>query len=527
VAVGRLKKDRVTTSGNTASRPSNPEIGDTYYDGTLGFLMIYDGSNFIFCNAPAAQPSISVNDVGTGIAYGSAQGSVIITEGQSGGKASGFTVSSTSGGYTSTATSSPVIITVGNNGNYTFTATAYNPFGTSAASSSVTQNLTTVPEQPTIGSATLSGTDTTVTWTLGNNGGKNLTSITITPYIGATAQTPVTAATTSSTSYTFTDLTVGSSYTFKVHTTNANGNSLQSSATNEVTIPSSIFASVMVVAGGGGGGFDEGGGGGAGGFRLLTNQTIYPGTTYNVTIGAGGNGRSSSSGAGNPGSSSSFAGGSISISASGGGSGASGYGTQPAAGGSGGGFRGSAVAGNVGGYNPPEGYAGGINSRGAGGGGGAGGVGQSSYGSDGRGPNGGIGAGGSSYTNYTIINGMGSVTNSGELYESNYYFAGGGGAGSIGGYQYGGGFAGLGGGGMGSNSGNNAAAAGTANTGGGGGGASGWGGSSSGAAGGSGIVILRYSSAHSAASSTTGSPSITTSGGFHYYKFTGNGSITI
>jgi hypothetical protein len=45
-------------------------------------------------------------------------------------------------------------------------------------------------------------------------------------------------------------------------------------------------------------------------------------------------------------------------------------------------------------------------------------------------------------------------------------------------------------------------------------------------AGGSGIVIIRYSSTNPAAASTTGSPTLYTSGGYRYYKFTGDGSIT-
>jgi hypothetical protein len=39
--------------------------------------------------------------------------------------------------------------------------------------------------------------------------------------------------------------------------------------------------------------------------------------------------------------------------------------------------------------------------------------------------------------------------------------------------------------------------------------------------------LIRYPDSIPAATSTTGSPSTTTSGGFRYYKFTGDGSITI
>jgi hypothetical protein len=50
--------------------------------------------------------------------------------------------------------------------------------------------------------------------------------------------------------------------------------------------------------------------------------------------------------------------------------------------------------------------------------------------------------------------------------------------------------------------------------------------SGSSGAGGSGIVIIRYSSTYPVADSTTGSPTVVTSGGYRYYTFLGDGSIT-
>jgi hypothetical protein len=44
----------------------------------------------------------------------------------------------------------------------------------------------------------------------------------------------------------------------------------------------------LVVAGGGGGGARFGGGGGAGGYRTGTGFSVTAGTTYTVTVGAGG-----------------------------------------------------------------------------------------------------------------------------------------------------------------------------------------------------------------------------------------------
>jgi hypothetical protein len=52
-------------SGITAARPSGPASGDTFYNGTLGLLEIYDGTNWVPCSSPAAIPTVAVADVGT------------------------------------------------------------------------------------------------------------------------------------------------------------------------------------------------------------------------------------------------------------------------------------------------------------------------------------------------------------------------------------------------------------------------------------------------------------------------------
>jgi hypothetical protein len=474
-------------SGITAARPSSPATGDTFYDGTLGFLVIYDGTNWIPSSAPGATPTIAVADVGTAVAYGSAQAAVTITPSSFGGKVASYTTSSSTGGYSTTSSSTTPTVTVGNNGSYTFSTVANNLFGVSGASNSVTETLTTVPQAPTIGTAAAAGggTDITVTWTLGSNGGKTLSSITITPYLnGTTAGTTQTAASISSTSHAFTGLTAGSSYTFKVNTTNANGPSAQSAATNSVTVPTPVTTDFLVIAGGGGGGTDLSaadratGGGGAGGLRSSVTATGGGGTlessisitsSFTVTVGAGG-----AQGAG--GSSSVFS----NITSLGGGSG--GYvnnGGDPAgSGGSGGGsssfretFPGSGTA--------NQGYAGanGTNAgpTGGGGGGGAGSVGGA--GSSGTGGNGGNGVA-VSITGSSVTYGGGGAGGSGQGTGGGYtgIGTGGNGGGGNGGYASttsGAGGAGQGGGG-GGRTGGNSAVAGT---------------------GGSGIVILRYPSA--------------------------------
>jgi hypothetical protein len=478
-------------SGNTASRPASPVIGDIYYDGTVGYLVIWDGSSWLPASAPAGQPTITATDVGTAIAYGAAQASVAFTDGANGGKTTGYIASSST--YTNVSESSPVIVTVGNSGTYSFTGTSYNDFGTSPQSLLSTVALTTVPQAPTIGTPETSAvsTDITVNWTLNNNGGKALSSITITPYLnGTTAQTPQNASTTTSTSHAFTGLTQLSSYTFKVTATNANGTSLESAASSSVTVPSLISYDYLVIAGGGGGASEFGGGGGAGGYR--TGTTGAPsGANITITVGAGGAG--GAGGAANSGvvGSNSVAGSITSL-----------------GGGRGNGGNGGSGAGSGQGSNPGLGTAGQGNNGGnggdtsAGGGGGAGAVGGNAANS----VTGGHGGAGSS----SSITGS-AVTRAG----------GGGGAGYLGvGGAHGNGGSGGGGGGS-------SRTAGEANTGGGGSGGDYQGGNwIAGAAGGSGIVIIKYPNTSTMTVGGGLTSSETTSGAYKIRTFTaGTGTV--
>jgi hypothetical protein len=398
-------------SGNTAGRPSNPVIGDTYYNGQLGILEIYDGTNWIPNSAPPGIPSVVGVDVGTGRAFTSGALTITFTPSTNGGAASGFGGSAVLGATTySTGNTSATTITlaVGEAGSYSVSGTAFNGFGTSPSAVPTNVTVTTVPQAPTIGTATAStsANEITVTWTLGNNGGKNLSAITITPYLnGTTAATSRNAATTSSTSYTFTSgqLTGGSSYTFKVKTTNANGDSLESSASNSATMPNLVaLTDVLVVAGGGGSGGAPRdawypGGGGAGGYRTSSTALVALNTGYQITVGAGGSGGSGGAGSnstrGNQGANSTVGTAAGTFAATGGGGGGAGQGASgqfATSGGSGGGagspstglYPQSGGAGNAGSYSPVEGYAGGETTGGGGSGySGAGG------GSAGVGPN--------------------------------------------------------------------------------------------------------------------------------------------
>jgi hypothetical protein len=279
-------------------------------------------------------------------------------------------------------------------------------------------------------------------------------------------------------------------------------------------------AEYIVIAGGGSGGTSYGGGGGAGGLRY-GSVPISGQQTYTVTVGGGGAATSVNSANGSVGTSSTFSGPTFStVTAAGGGHGSA----QGAVGGNGGsGGGGGSNSSKAGGISTPvtapvQGYAGGSGIggsgvRGAGGGGGAGGDG--STGSTVAGGNGGVGANYSAWATATS-SGVGG------------YYAGGGGGGAISGTNVGG-TGGSGGGGRGGSGNNNGGTAGSTNTGGGGGGMGDRPtppGTGSSGAGGSGIVIIRYADTHPAAASTTGSPNVYTDGGYRYYKFTGDGSIT-
>lgn len=264
--------------------------------------------------------------------------------------------------------------------------------------------------------------------------------------------------------------------TYVYHVFNSSGTFTPSAAIN---------AECLVIAGGGGGGFYYGGGGGAGGVSYQLSRFLTSSTSYTVTIGAGGSGRSTL-GFGNSGNNSSF----DTILSNGGGGG--GYwdttGRNGVAGGSGGGGSMGTSSGNTtsGGASTQTntggaiGYGnsggGGLRSGaffGGGGGGGAGGAGGSASGTT-------SGSGGPGLNTWSSI---ALATNTGV----NGFYAGGGGGGAEAGT------AGTGGAGGGGNGGVwNAVSlptAGVAYTGSGGGSG---GGQNASAAGGSGIVIIRY-----------------------------------
>jgi uncharacterized protein (TIGR02145 family) len=122
---------------------------------------------------------------------------------------------------------------------YTFTLTATNAAGISLASA-VSNAVTpfTIPDAPTIGTATAGAGQATITYDApGSNGGATITSYTATSFPGG-----ITGTVTQATSGTITvmGLTPRTEYTFTVTATNAAGNSVASAVSNAVVTPFTV-----------------------------------------------------------------------------------------------------------------------------------------------------------------------------------------------------------------------------------------------------------------------------------------------
>ena len=249
----------------------------------------------------------------------------------------------------------------------------------------------------------------------------------------------------------------------------------------------------LAVAGGGGGAGANGGGGGAGGMAVL-NSGVVAGTSYTITIGAGGSGSGNTVGVRGGNGSNTTSGG---ITAIGGGGGAS--------------FNNSAWPGASGGSG---GGGGGLDAAGAGNNGGSGTSGQGNTGGGGgrnNTQNSGGGGGGAG-----AIGGTASASNAGGggaglSWYNGATYAGGGGGGSNGASGASGGSGGGGAGVL-----NGTGGAGSANTGGGAGG-----GTTAGGTGGSGIVVVRYPGGQRGTGGV-----VTSSGGFTFHTFTSSGTFT-
>ena len=231
-------------------------------------------------NIKTEAPTIgTATDVGTGRAYNNGAASVTFTAPASNGSnlpITSYTVTSSPGGFTSTGASSPLTVTgLQSSTSYTFTVIATNAAGNSpasAASNSIT--ATTVPQAPTIGTATGGNASATVTYTANATGGKAVSAYTATSSPGSltgTGTSPITVS----------GLTNGTAYTFTVTATNANGTSTASAASNSVTPASPSFTMEYLVVGQGG--YSNRGGGGGGAVKSGTS-TWTAGNTFTITV---------------------------------------------------------------------------------------------------------------------------------------------------------------------------------------------------------------------------------------------------
>jgi hypothetical protein len=140
------------------------------------------------------------------------------------------------------------------NGLYSYTSTSTFPSSTYNATNyyvDVAFTPASPPGQVTGVSATAGAGSATVSWSAPATGGP-ATSYVVTPYIGSTAQTPVTVSgSPPATTTTISGLTPGTAYTFKVQASNPNGSGPVSAASNSVTplafsapgVPTAVTAS--------------------------------------------------------------------------------------------------------------------------------------------------------------------------------------------------------------------------------------------------------------------------------------------
>jgi hypothetical protein len=326
--------------------------------------------------------------------------------------------------------------------------------------------------------------------------------------VSGTLPTGITFNTANSTFSGTSTATSPTSYSYTIRATDSGNNTADRTFLINA-LPAIDYIVLAGGAGGGGAGHNGGGGGGggAGGYLTGTSYTgINSGTTYTLTIGAGGAYGTGYSGegasVGSNGANTTF--GSL-FTAVGGGGGSVALSSNGIAGGSGGGS---------GGYTPTP-TSGGAGTSGQGNNGGGQTGGNYRGGSGGGKGSAGIAGGNTPCTGGTGITGFNGVV-----------YAGGGG-----GTPYGGTSAGdapnfYGGSGVGGNgSANSAATSGVAGRGSGGGGGSTAGyNSNRGGSGSGGVIVIRYPDTYPNAASATVSP--TTGDGYKTYTFSSNGSIT-
>lgn len=185
--------------------------------------------------APGAPTIGAATNVGTNRSFNDGAATVAFTPSALGAAATSYTVTSSPGGYVGTGASSPVTVPgLQSSVAYTFTVTATNASGTSpasAASASVT--ATTVPATMSAPVATTAVNQDTVSWTVPNTGGSNITTYRWTSSDGKTGTTTGTSVVVAQEGST--------AQTYSVRAENANGVGVYSPDSNSVTTTPPFF----------------------------------------------------------------------------------------------------------------------------------------------------------------------------------------------------------------------------------------------------------------------------------------------
>lgn len=189
---------------------------------------------------PYAPTIGTATDVGTNRAYDNGAVTVTFTP-DSRNAATSYTVTSNTGSYTATGSSSPITVSgLPTGGSYTFTVTATNGYGTSEPSSATgSVTVTTVPAKPGAPSVSSpSGTSyDTVSWTAPANGGKAITNYYWASSDGKSGNTTSTSVNVNQ--------EAGTAQKYTVRADNDNGVSVTSDASATVTtfsfVPFSVF----------------------------------------------------------------------------------------------------------------------------------------------------------------------------------------------------------------------------------------------------------------------------------------------
>ena len=140
-------------SGNTSARPASPILGDTYYNGQIEALEIYNGTAWKVIKSEGFPPDVptieSVTDSSTSSVYSSTAGTltVVFVPSATGGTATQYNAYTTTGGHSGfTTVGSTVVISGLTPGTaYTVYGNAQNGSGTSTNTANASPVFDVVP----------------------------------------------------------------------------------------------------------------------------------------------------------------------------------------------------------------------------------------------------------------------------------------------------------------------------------------------------------------------------------------------